>query len=582
MRVHDEVAPAHVLSLPADERLSRIDEILELTYRSADLGNHHDPLDEAVYIIISAQATEAAYQDAFRRLRERWSTWDECEAAPADEIRKVLESTGLAMNKTRDLQRLFPAVRELCAKRGIDGLTLDWLDDLSDDEALAILDRLPGIGPKSARCILAYSFGRDVFAVDTHIRRILDRLGVVADRPGKKVRHADYEEVVPAEMRRRLHVNLLHHGRAVCRGPVPACERCPLVSFCPSGLRSLRPAVPVAVDAFGGAGGLGLGFRNAGFTIGAAIELDRAAAQSYRVNHPGTPVFEADVTQVTGEQLRATVPGLTDVAVVISGPPCQGYSVAGKRDSADAKNGLFRHVIRLAGELNSSQIVIENVKGMAGVAGVDFTRKVVAALRTAGYATAEPRWLKASEFGVPQRRRRFFFVARRPDDGDVPDLPDPTHCDGPADCNCGRDRTRTVLEALEDLPDLDAGVIAEHRVLEDGRVLLNGSTMRHSSRVVAKIARIPAGGGPISYRRLRPDFAATLVAGHRALPVHPVKHRTISTREAARLQGFPDTYVFAGRRGSHPLQVANAVPPPLAEAVARQLLPRPARRRARA
>jgi DNA (cytosine-5)-methyltransferase 1 len=122
-----------------------------------------------------------------------------------------------------------------------------------------------------------------------------------------------------------------------------------------------------------------------------------------------------------------------------------------------------------------------------------------------------------------------------------------------------------VIDVLLDLPDLGAGEHAEH-------LLPNASTMRHSPWVIAKIAAIRPGQGPRSYRRLRTDVATTLVAGHRALPVHPFLHRTISVREAARLQGFPDQYIFGGSRSSQPLQVANAVPPPMARAVAASLL----------
>jgi DNA (cytosine-5)-methyltransferase 1 len=108
-------------------------------------------------------------------------------------------------------------------------------------------------------------------------------------------------------------------------------------------------------------------------------------------------------------------------------------------------------------------------------------------------------------------------------------------------------------------------------VLDNGTELLNASTMSHSEAVIAKIAQIQRGKRPISYRRLELDLARTLVAGHRALPVHPWLDRTISVREAARIQGFADGYVFCGPRSEQPLQVANAVPPPVASALANHL-----------
>jgi len=128
------------------------------------------------------------------------------------------------------------------------------------------------------------------------------------------------------------------------------------------------------------------------------------------------------------------------------------------------------------------------------------------------------------------------------------------------------------MQALKGLPSYRPGVDAEWIPQPDGTALTNASTMRHSQRVIDKIKSIAPGKGPISYRRLETDLARTLVAGHRALPVHPTLDRTISVREAARIQGFPDSYVFCGPRAEQPLQVANAVPPPVAFAIARHLL----------
>jgi len=131
-------------------------------------------------------------------------------------------------------------------------------------------------------------------------------------------------------------------------------------------------------------------------------------------------------------------------------------------------------------------------------------------------------------------------------------------------------RLDTVLAGPLELPH---STDAEYAAAPDGSVLRNASTMRHSQAVVDKISAIEPGGGPISYRRLERDLARTLVAGHRALPVHPWLNRTISVREAARIQGFDDTYFFCGPRWEQPLQVANAVPPPVGQAVANHLLP---------
>jgi DNA (cytosine-5)-methyltransferase 1 len=563
--------------------LDRIDELLELTYRSSSLGNLDDPLDEAIYILLSRQTRQPEYQKVYRALRERWPTWHGVLAAAPRDISRVIGPAGFGPTRARQIKDLLRAVAQACEERGLSGcLTLDWLHSLDDAAVEAFLIKLPGIGPKSARCIMLYSLGRDAFAVDTHIRRILDKLGIVADSGGK-VDHRNYESVVPTRMRRRLHVNLIHHGRAVCQADRPRCDDCPLVSFCPEGRRRASRALsgrPVAVELFAGGGGLGEGFTRAGFRVAAAIELDRHAAQTYRVNHPGTVVIEANAMRFAGNRLLRLVPAAARADVIIAGPPCQGYSAAGRRRASDGKNRLYRAVIRLANELKPRFVVMENVPGMRRVEGHSFVEVVKRALESTGYAVDE-HLLRACDFGVPQMRKRLVFLAQRRCFGEAPLPPEPTHCarhECPAGCGsragskCGKPATPTVLDALDGLPALDLGQHAEFVPLDAGVVLVNGSTMRHSPKVVAKIRALHPGEGPISYRRLHPDLARTVVAGHRALPVHPSLDRTVSVREAARIQGFADSHVFAGPRSAQPLQVANAVPPPLAEAVARSIV----------
>jgi DNA (cytosine-5)-methyltransferase 1 len=560
-----------------DATLDRVHEILELTYRNASLGNFADPLEETVYILLSRQTQEIGYQRAHRTLRERWPSWLEVLHAPANELSDVLRPAGFGPTRAKQLQALLGEVQQACQARGLDGeLTLNWLADLSDADAEAFLTALPGIGAKSARCVMHYAMDRKTIAVDTHVRRVLDRLGLVPDRGGK-VKHSDYDEVVPPRLRQKLHVNLIHHGRKLCRSTRPRCAECPLISFCPTGRgNSPAPTRPVAVELFAGGGGLGEGFVQGGFAVAVAVELDRSAAQSYRVNHPGTVVIEADAMSVTAEQLVRLVPWAAKPAATIGGPPCQGYSIAGKREAGDRRNDLFQAVVNLAIGLESRFVAIENVPAMRDVGGTLFSQHAERALDEAGYATAVE-ILRACDFGVPQLRRRLIFLAQRKELGPAPQHPAPTHCAG-AHCEhctpdrpCGLPPTPTVLEALAGLPLLAAGQVAEYLPLSDGRRLLNGSTMAHGPAVLAKISRIVPGAGPISYRRLHRDLARTIVAGHRALPVHPVLHRTISVREAARIQGFPDRHVFAGTRSRQPLQVANAVPPPMGKAIAEGL-----------
>ena len=560
--------------------VDRVDEILEATYQSRDLGNLSDVLDETVYIVLTRQTREIVYQRVYDDLRRRFPTWERLARARTATIERVIRPAGLGQQRAAQLRNLLHKVDQLnqdlhVGPYGYGGgdLTLEFLRDWSKDAAEALLESLPGIGPKSARCIQSYALGEDRFAVDTHVRRILGRLGIVADKRGKPD-HDAFEAIIPKATRVRLHVNLVHHGRAVCRESAPRCRSCPLISFCETGRSTVSSATrnDVVVDLFGGAGAMGLGFEQAGFRIAAAVEIERHAAQTYRLNHPGVPVLEASVENISGDALRSWVPGLGAPSAVIAGPPCQGYSAAGARTIGDRRNLLFRHVSRIARELRARAVLIENVPGVRRVNGVTYTERITASLRDAGYVTWEqPATLRASDFGVPQNRQRLFFVGV---DRSValPAVPRPTH--GPPDrtaTDVSLPKTATLFEQLQDLPRLGSGEGSERLLLSDARVVLNSRAMKHSPEVVAKIKAIPPGGGPISYRRLDVDVARTLVAGHRALPVHPTEHRTITVREAARIQGFPDTYFFCGPRSSQPLQVANAVPPALARAVAREL-----------
>jgi DNA (cytosine-5)-methyltransferase 1 len=561
------------------ELLDRIDELLEARYRSSDLGNVDDPLAETVYILLSKQTQEAVYQRIFKELRNRYPRWLDVLAAPERDLVELLRDGGFHKQRAGQLRALLAAVEAANGERGLGpaakreaDLTLDFLHDLDDVDAEAFLTALPGIGPKSARCVLAYSLERPAFAVDTHVHRIFLRLGLVESN-GRKGDHDPFQNAVPAGMRKRLHVNLIHHGRVICQSQKAMCSDCVLVSFCSRGRKAIiADERPVAVDLFAGAGGLGSGFRRAGYRVALAVEPDRNAAQTYRLNNPGVPVIEAKIDDtMTSRDLRRYMPKLKKVTTLLAGPPCQGYSWAGTRDPQAEINLLYLHVARLGRTLNAETICLENVPGVRRVNGHGFLNSISDALRDAGFVT-EAHLLHACEFGVPQHRARYFFLGRRGKRTRAPTKPPATHRPRHSDTGIDLPATARLIDLLAELPKLGPGVVCEYHRDTDGHEHFNLSTMHHGKSVVSKIRQISPGEGPISYRRLDRDEARTLIAGHRALPVHPTQHRSISAREAAVIQGFPDNYIFCGPRAWQPLQVANAVPPPLAEAVARHIL----------
>jgi DNA (cytosine-5)-methyltransferase 1 len=567
--------------LSREEVIDRTDELLEARYGSASLGNLQDPLDELLYIVLSIQTGPNGYRPVFDALKGRFPRWEAILEARESEVERIIRPAGLSRQKARNIRGIVARVVSEARRRAADpaaAASLDFLRSEPDEVAEAFLASLPGVSTKTARCVLMYSLGRDVFPVDTHIYRILTRMGIA--EPVHRKRASDpIQSLIPPKMRRRMHVNLIHHGRAVCTAGSPKCSRCPLISFCKTGLERFQKAPkprPVAADVFAGPGGLSVGFKRAGYTIVFAADSNRHAAQTYRFNHPGIPTFETDVTRLTGRDVLS-VAGLRrrQIHVLIGGPPCQGYSQAGARDPSHPANRLYKHFIRLGDEIGARLLVMENVPGVQNVSGKAFIDSIKTFFARRGFQ-ARDFLLNAAAYGVPQNRRRVVFFGAPHRSRIASKLAPPpdrfrVSLAGTGDEN-GSGETlplaRTVDVALQGLPARASGEGKEVDEWE-GVALYNHVAMKHSDEVVAKIREVNSGGGPISYRRLAlGEPARTIISGHRALPVHPVEHRTITVREAARLQSFEDGFRFLGPRAEQPLQVANAVPPLLSEAIA--------------
>lgn len=220
------------LNPDARRRLAAVDRRLAHAYRTplATLGNKSDPLDEAVYIILSFQTDVARAMSMWRRLRNRFGSWDVVERTRLSEIGAVIREGGLHRQKARTIRALLRNVRALD-----DTLSLDFLKPLPDERAERILTRLPGLSWKGARCVLLYSLKRDSFPVDSNTFRILKRVGVI--RPSAVYRrrelHDALQDAVPPKRRRALHVNLVVHGQRTCVSLKPRCLACPLQPICP-------------------------------------------------------------------------------------------------------------------------------------------------------------------------------------------------------------------------------------------------------------------------------------------------------------------------------------------------------------
>lgn len=357
---------------------------------------------------------------------------------------------------------------------------------------------------------------------------------------------------------------LADHAEIRCKASNPQCDSCSLVSFCSLGTKAiLRSALgrALVVDLCSGAGSLSAAFRQEGLRVILAVEKERHAAQSYRLNNPGVQVIEADVRHISSKTVLAmTGCSKGEVSVVISGPPCQGFSAAGSRKPSARQNFLYRSVARIAAGVDAAVVVMENVPGLRRVNGVPFESRILRSFRALDYRVKAFE-VDSHDFGVPQHRRRLLFVGLRARLGLEVVAPTPLNL---------KAKPPTVADALRGLPRPKTGHNGRFMINEE--VLHNHRAMEHSEPVVKKIRGIMPGQGPLSYRRLTWDTARTIVAGHRAMPVHPSAHRTITVREAARIQTLPDWFRFLGPHSEQPLQVANVVPFELARSIARNVI----------
>ena len=359
------------------------------------------------------------------------------------------------------------------------------------------------------------------------------------------------------------------------------------------------------VDLFAGAGGLSLGFEMSGFSPLSANDLDGAAESTFRANFPETPFLCKPVQELSGRELldaSGVMPG--DVDVLLGGPPCQAFSVYNhQRSFADSRSGLFREYLRLVDEVQPRVVVMENVVGMTSLGGGRAVEEMHQSLESLGYSV-EHRILKAEEFGVPQERRRVFFIGSS--SGPV-QWPEATHgaCDDLLASHLPR--YVSVWDAIGDLPKREAGegddslarytrkarTEYQERSRREREGVLNHAAPRLTEVNRKRMEHIPPGGSwrdlPHSmlpagmkkakrsdhtkrYGRLakKGRFSTILTKAdpHWGAFIHPEENRTLTVRECARAQSFPDRFCFLGSRVDQYRQVGNAVPPLLASAVA--------------
>lgn len=347
------------------------------------------------------------------------------------------------------------------------------------------------------------------------------------------------------------------------------------------------------IDIFSGAGGLSLGAEMAGINISHAIEINKSAAQTFLRNHKGAEVLQGDIQKLNPKTLHDDK---RPTFVIMGGPPCQGFSMSNTRtrNMENKKNFLFLEFVRFVKEIRPVWFVLENVWGLTNINGGETKKMIEECFRAIdGYENISSAVLWASDYGVPQKRNRFFMVGNRLGiDFKFPEK---------------FAETVTVEEAIGDLPSLKNGDMLDEaaytKSLDEAstyaKMMRQGSdkarqnyVSRNNDLVIERYKYIGQGQNWRAipdflmqnyadkgrchsgiYKRLKADQPSVVISNYRkSMLIHPYEDRGISVREAARLQSFPDTFIFEGPLMHMQQQIGNAVPPLLSKAVFKEII----------
>lgn len=375
---------------------------------------------------------------------------------------------------------------------------------------------------------------------------------------------------------------------------------------------------PISIDLFSGVGGLSLGLEQAGFDVGIKVEIEEIAGTYAQYNSPNSTVLfgdkDGDVHNFGGEhpKIIELTANEQEIALVAGGPPCQGFSMAGKKIAADPLNGLVVEFARVVTEIKPLAFLMENVPGIT--VGVSGMLQSALNLLSTDYNIVGPATLSAWHFGVPQTRQRVFIVGYRKDVGVAPSLPNPTHHFESSDQGAlFLKPTPNAWDALSDIPNVDdyvellsgdrvkyetepatdfqremRGVLRQnddfsYPVDWEGSICTNLRRTQHGESLLSRLEVLGFGKSDkvSGIRRIDPnDLCTTIRAGTTKArgswsaprPLHPYQHRVLSTRECARIQTFPDWWEFHPAKWHGNRMVGNAVPPQLGKAVGSKIL----------
>lgn len=340
---------------------------------------------------------------------------------------------------------------------------------------------------------------------------------------------------------------------------------------------------PKAIALFAGCGGMSLGFKAAGFDVCGFVEIEESARKIYSANFPKSECLGTDICKITDEEIKTWQRKFGHISLLCGGPPCQGFSLAGKRDENDARNQLYRNYLNIAKILKPEVIVLENVRLLLSMKDTDgelISEKITKMFSDIGYES-KFEVLQAEEYGVPQARQRVIFIGVRRDLRIKPTHPEATHSLEKKD---GLKKALTFRDACRDLASLENGesckkdplhwaITHPDHVLKWLRATPEGKSAHDNKDINLR----PPSGYNTTYKRISWDEPAStistnfnMISGSRN--VHPTNTRSYTIREAMRSQSFPDDFKVVGKWDNVRKAIGNAVPPLLAKKIAEHIM----------
>lgn len=344
------------------------------------------------------------------------------------------------------------------------------------------------------------------------------------------------------------------------------------------------------LDLFAGVGGLSYGFsKDNSFEIVAANEILPDMAKAYVLNHPSVKMYNKDIKDFSKDDLKNDLSLIKgDIDLIVGGPPCQAFSTVGKRLIDDPRGKLFQEYYRLLKELEPKTFLFENVKGLLSMNKGELLKTIISLFESLDYKV-DYKVLNSADYGVPQIRERVIIVGTKLKNDFI--FPYPTHSLNDSIFNSGLKPYLTLGEAISDLPFIKTNEESLEYAKEPENEfqalmrksapdkLMDHNAPNNNANLVRLMQALPDGGTPLdveeslrpksgfknTYSRLWWDKPSTTITRNLSTPsssrcVHPKAPRPLTTREGARLQGFPDDYKFYGSRGTKNLQIGNAVP----------------------